>query len=387
MNQLPNGTRQLVIYNRKNPFFASVSLNKKLTKEGSEKDTRHIEIDISGSGMQYTVGDSLAVQPENDPELVEDILKALGADGNESVIDADKQPTTLRDALLRSYSITQPSKKFLEVLVQRSAAAAAEIGPLLVSEKKNELEEYLSGREIIDFLINYPDASWTPADFVAQLKKLLIRLYSIASSPKLHPESIHLTVAVVRYYSHGRLRKGVASTFLAERSEGKSFATFVQPTKHFHLPDDPEIPIIMVGPGTGVAPFRAFLQDRLADGVKGKSWLFFGEQRRLYDFFYEEEFTEMLKNGVLTKLSTAFSRDQQYKIYVQHRMLEEGKLLWDWLQQGAVFYVCGDASRMAKDVDRTLHEIAEKFGGLSSDAAAEYVQKLAADHRYLKDVY
>jgi sulfite reductase (NADPH) flavoprotein alpha-component len=387
MSIATSSTANGVVYNRKNPFFARVSVNRKLTGEGSEKDTRHIEIDLSGSGMRYVVGDSLAVQPENDPELVEEILRALGASGDEQVLDADKQPATLRAALLRSYAITQPPRKFLEVLVQRSAKAAGEIGPLLAPDKKKELEDYLWGREIVDFLVAYADANWTPSELLATLKKLLIRLYSIASSQKMHPDSVHLTVAAVRYTSHGRQRKGVASTFLADRAEGKTFATFVQPTKHFHLPQDPSTPIIMVGPGTGIAPFRAFLQDRQADGITGNTWLFFGEQRRKSDFLYGEEFAEMLKNGVLSRLSTAFSRDQEYKIYVQHRMMEEGRDVWDWLQRGAVFYVCGDASRMAKDVDKALHDIAEKFGGLSPEAAAEYVKKLDEEHRYLRDVY
>jgi sulfite reductase (NADPH) flavoprotein alpha-component len=387
MSIATSSTANGVVYNRKNPFFARVSVNSKLTGEGSEKDTRHIEIDLSGSGMRYVVGDSLAVQPENDPELVEEILRALGASGDEQVLDADKQPTSLRSALLSSYAITQPPRKFLEVLVQRSAKAAGEIGPLLASDKKKELEDYLWGREIVDFLVAYADANWTPNELLATLKKLLIRLYSIASSQKMHPDSVHLTVAAVRYTSHGRQRKGVASTFLADRAEGKTFATFVQPTKHFHLPADASTPIIMVGPGTGIAPFRAFLQDRQADGITGNTWLFFGEQRRKSDFLYGEEFAEMLKNGVLSRLSTAFSRDQEYKIYVQHRMMEEGRDVWDWLQRGAVFYVCGDASRMAKDVDKALHDIAEKFGGHSPEAAAEYVKKLDEEHRYLRDVY
>ena len=387
MSIATSSTANGVVYNRKNPFFARVSVNRKLTGEGSEKDTRHIEIDLSGSGMRYVVGDSLAVQPENDPELVEEILRALGASGDEQVLDADKQPATLRAALLRSYAITQPPRKFLEVLVQRSAKAAGEIGPLLAPDKKKELEDYLWGREIVDFLVAYADANWTPSELLATLKKLLIRLYSIASSQKMHPDSVHLTVAAVRYTSHGRQRKGVASTFLADRAEGKTFATFVQPTKHFHLPADASTPIIMVGPGTGIAPFRAFLQDRQADGITGNTWLFFGEQRRKSDFLYGEEFAEMLKNGVLSRLSTAFSRDQEYKIYVQHRMMEEGRDVWDWLQRGAVFYVCGDASRMAKDVDKALHDIAEKFGGHSPEAAAEYVKKLDEEHRYLRDVY
>lgn len=376
-----------VQYNRKNPYYARLTVNKKLTGPGSEKDTRHIEIDLSGSGMRYTVGDSLAVLPENDPELVEEIIQALGAKGHEPVHDADKQLTTLREALLKSYAITEPPKKFLETLCQRSARAAERITPLLAAEAKKELEEFLWGREVIDFLKEYPEANWTPEEFLATLKKLLVRLYSIASSQKMHPDSVHLTVAVVRYQSHGRSRKGVASTFLAERAEGKAFATFVQATKHFHLPEDPNTPIIMVGPGTGVAPFRAFLQDRKAEGIRGRSWLFFGEQRRASDFFYKDEFEQMISDGVLEKLTTAFSRDQAHKIYVQHRMLEEGAELWRWLESGAVFYVCGDAARMAKDVDSALHQIVEKFGGRTTEAAAEYVQQMTKDHRYLKDVY
>ncbi len=376
-----------VQYSRKNPYFAQLLINKKLTGTGSEKDTRHIEIDLAGSGMRYTVGDSLAVLPENDPELVEEIIRAIGAQGDEQVPDADKQPSTLREALLKSYAITEPPKKFLEVLCERSAKAAEKIRPLLAAEAKKELENFLWGREVIDLLLEYPEAGWTPADLVGTLKKLLIRLYSIASSQKMFPDAVHLTVAAVRYESLGRKRKGVASTFLADRAEGKKFATFVQATKHFHLPENPDTPVIMVGPGTGIAPFRAFLQDRQSDGIKGRTWLFFGEQRRASDFLYEEEFDAMLKNGVLEKISTAFSRDQAHKIYVQHRMLEEGAELWRWLDAGAVFYVCGDASRMAKDVDLALHQVVEKFGGQTPEAAAEYVQQMTKEHRYLKDVY
>jgi sulfite reductase (NADPH) flavoprotein alpha-component len=250
------------------------------------------------------------------------------------------------------------------------------------------LKKWLWGREVIDVLLAAKGARFEPAALVAILKKMTPRLYSISSSPKAHAGQVHLTVGIVRHDSHGRARKGVCSTFLADRAgEGSPVPVFVQASHGFRLPADEATPVIMVGPGTGVAPFRGFLHERRATGAQGRNWLFFGEQRAATDFYYREELEAMLADGHLTRLSTAFSRDQADKVYVQHRMLEQAAELWAWLQGGAHFYVCGDASRMAKDVDAALHAVAETAGGLSKEAAAEYIQELKTEKRYQRDVY
>jgi len=237
-------------------------------------------------------------------------------------------------------------------------------------------------------LLEFPSARFDPAEFVQLLLPLAPRLYSISSSPKAHPGEVHLTVAVVRYDSHGRPRKGVASTFLAERvDESMPVPIFVQTSHGFRLPATPDTPIIMVGPGTGLAPFRAFLEERESIGAKGRSWLFFGDQRATTDFLYREDLEAMLQRETLTRLDTAFSRDQDEKIYVQHRMLEQAGDLWRWIEDGAHFYVCGDASRMARDVDTALHRVVEQAGGCTADQAREYVQKMKEQKRYQRDVY
>jgi len=259
---------------------------------------------------------------------------------------------------------------------------------LMHPDQRKELEDYLWGREIIDFLLEAPSISFTPEEFVTKLRKLQPRLYSIASSLKAFPEQVHFVIASVRYESRGRKREGVATTYLADRIDKDTpIPMFIHVAKGFRLPEDPAKPIIMVGPGTGVAPFRAYLQERKALGASGKNWLFFGEQRARCDYFYRDEFESLQKAGVLTKLHTAFSRDQANKVYVQHRLLENAKEVYAWLQEGAHFYVCGDEARMAKDVDVALHQIVEKEGGLSSEAAAAYIEGLRREKRYKRDVY
>src|ERR1700677_727550 len=310
-------------YSRKNPFPSKLIVNRKLTLEGSEKETRHFELSLKDSGLVYEVGDSIGVQPSNCPELVENILHALHASGDEIVPGNDGTPKMLRQALLSDYQITQPSKQFIQALVERGGEAALLLRELLDPERKNDLEDYLWGMEYIDFLVGHPSIRFTPEEFVKLLRKLQPRLYSIASSQKAHPEAVHLTIAVVTYESHGRKRKGVASTFLAERAEGDvRVPVFVHSAKGFRLPEDGNTPIIMVGAGTGVAPFRAYLQERRASGAAGKNWLFFGEQRAKSDFLYREEFEAAKAEGILTRFDTAFSRDQAHKVYVQNRMLE-----------------------------------------------------------------
>ena len=381
------GTGAVPRYTRANPFPARLVVNRRLSGPESEKDTRHLEIDLTGWGLSFEVGDSLAVYATNDPELVDEIIRALGATGHERVPRPKGEATTLREALLRDYSITQPTPKFLRAIAGR-ASAAPTLTYLLAPNRKQDLETYLWGMEIIDFLSEHPSARFAPQEFVGLLTKLQPRLYSVASSLKAYPEQVHFIVDVVRYESNGRIRKGVCSSFLAERADDVPVPVFPSVAKHFHLPEDPQTPIIMIGPGTGVAPFRAYLQERKATGAKGKNWLFFGAQHESCDFAYGDEFEVYKKEGLLTRLDCAWSRDQREKVYVQHRMKENAAEIWKWIEdEGALFFVCGDARRMAKDVDATLRKIVQENGGKSIEQANEYVEKLKSDKRYKRDVY
>lgn len=374
-------------YSRKNPFPAKLTVNKKLTAEGSNKDTRHLEISLEGSGLTYEVGDSLGVFATNDPDLVEAIIANQGFSGSEQVTGPDGATVALRDALLKDFVITEPSKQLLQSLTEKDESAAF-IRDLLDPGQKTSLDDYLWGRDILDLLEEFPSAKYPVEEFVKLLRKLQPRLYSIASSQKAVGGAVHLTLAVVRYQPKhsSRLRKGVCSTFLAERTGGV-VPVFTHTAKHFRVPEDPATPVIMVGPGTGIAPFRAFLQERKAAGAAGRNWLFFGEQHVASDFFYKEEFEAWLADGTLTKLTTAFSRDQAEKIYVQHRIVENAAEFFEWLEQGAIFYVCGDAKNMAKDVEAAIHTVVEKGGGKTPEEAKEYVDALKKAKRYRKDVY
>ena len=348
------------VYNVKNPCIAKVKRMFNLSGPEAPKHTAHYEIDIAESGLEYTPGDSLAVQPTNDLVLVEDTLKALGFSGDEIV----KHPKTgadvpIRQALIEGALITEVDNKLIKAIVEKTGGNTP-LAELSQPEKKEDLKNYLWGRFVIDLLLENPVARFTPEEFIATQKKLNIRLYSISSSQKAHPTEVHLTVATVRYHSHGRARSGVCSSFLAERVTPNEtlIPCFVNHGKGFRLPEPhEETPIIMCGPGTGIAPFRAFLEERKATNAKGKAWLFFGEVSAKSCYFYKEEFEAYLADGTLTKLSTAWSRDQAEKIYVQHKMLEASTELWAWLEQGAIMYVCGDAARMAGDVDNALHTI------------------------------
>lgn len=374
-------------YSRKNPFPARLAVNRKLTAAGSNKDTRHFEISLEGSGLHYEVGDSLGVFPTNDPVLVELVLQELGLGGDEAVVTADGAPSSLRDALLKSYILTEPSKQLLEAVSERDSSAAF-LKTLLDPAAKADLENFVFGRDVLDVLQEFTAAKFTAGEFVKVLRKLQPRLYSIASSQRAVGESVHLTVAVVRYtVGHSqRGRSGVCSTFLAERAEA-GVPVFVHTAKHFRLPEDPSAKVIMVGPGTGIAPFRAFLQDREKTGAAGENWLFFGDQRAATDFLYQDELEAAASRGILSRLTTAFSRDQAEKIYVQHRMIEHSTEIFEWLEAGAYFYVCGDAKNMAKDVDAALHSIVETRGAMSTEQAKEYVDNLKKQKRYRKDVY
>lgn len=364
-----------------------MTVNKRLTAEGSNKDTRHLEIALAGSGLAYEVGDSLGVFPTNDPALVDRLLETLGFAGDEIVPNADKVSVPLRDALSRSYIITAPDKKLLGTIAEKDSSAQF-LKDLLDPSFKTNLDEYLWGRDVLDPLLEFTAAKFTPEEFVGCLRKLQPRLYSIASSRKVVGENVHLTLAVVRYTAYSRARSGVASSFLAERSDGEgAIPVFTHTAKHFRVPEDPATSMIMVGPGTGIAPFRAMLQERAATGAPGRNWLFFGEQQAKSDFFYREEFEKYQADGMLAKFHTAFSRDQDFKIYVQHRILENAADLYDWFENGAIFYICGDAARMAKDVDTALHQVVEKVGGKTPEQAREYIDALKKQKRYRKDVY
>lgn len=371
-------------YGKSNPFPAKLLKNVLLNKPGSGKEVRHYEIALNGSGLTYEAGDALGVVPVNCHELVDDVLEALKAKPDENVKFGDNI-VSLREALTHHFDVNKPSQELLAAVAK--AAPQSELAALLAPEKRDDLKKWLWGRHVIDLLEMLP-APMPVAEFIPLLKKLAPRLYSISSSPKAHPGEVHLTVGAVRYESHGRERKGVASTFLADRVGDAEFVkVFVQPSHGFKPPANGDLPMIMVGPGTGIAPFRAFLEERLATGAKGKNWLFFGDQKKGTDFLYDELLTDWQKSGFLTRLDLAFSRDQEKKIYVQDRMMENAAELWSWLETGAHFYVCGDASRMAKDVDAALHKIVETAGGKSADEAKAYVTKLKSDKRYQRDVY
>jgi len=373
-------------YTRSNPFPGKLVVNRRLSTPESEKDTRHFEIDLKGWGLSFEVGDSLAVYPTNDPELVGEIIHAIGAKGDE-LVTAAKTKKGLREALLRDFSITQPTPKFLRAITERANSSTL-LKDLMHAGRKEDLDRYLWGMEVIDFLNEHPSAKFSPEEFVGLLTKLQPRLYSVASSLRAFPEQVHFIVDVIRYESHGRERKGVCSSFMAERAENVPVPVYPSSAKHFHLPENPDMPIIMVGPGTGVAPFRAFLQERHALGAKGKNWLFFGAQRESCDYAYKEDFDQFKRDGFLTRLDCAWSRDQAHKVYVQHRLLENGPEIWKWIDgEGAQFFVCGDARRMAKDVDAALRKIVQQQGGKSVEQANEYVEKLKSDKRYKRDVY
>jgi sulfite reductase (NADPH) flavoprotein alpha-component len=373
-------------WTRQNPFPGKLVVNRRLSSDDSEKDTRHFEIDLAGWGLNFEPGDSVAVYATNDPTLVDEIIQALGAKGDEPV-PAAKTTKSFREALLRDYSITQPPPKFLKAIAER-ASAAPMLTELLRPDRKNDLQNYLWGAEVIDFLLDHPSVKFKPEEFVGLLNKLQPRLYSVASSLRVFPDQVHFIVDIIRYESHGRVRKGVATAFLAERAGNVPVPVYPSSAKHFHMPEDPNTPLIMIGPGTGIAPFRAFLQDRQATGAKGKNWLFFGAQREKCDYAYREDWERFTSDGLLTKLDCAWSRDQTHKIYVQNKMLEHAAEIWKWIDgEGAQFFVCGDAKRMAKDVDAALRKIVQEQGGKSVDEANGYVEKLKNDKRYKRDVY
>ncbi len=378
-------------FDKNNPFPASLVDRRRLSSLASQKDTQHFSVSLQGSGLTYKCGDSLGVFPTNNPAAVAALLRAAGFAGDEAVtIPKDPSAIPLREALSRRVALNGPTYKFVQLLHDRAtdpaqkealAARLAEVDP----EKK---KAWLEQREFIDLFEEFPSARPSAQEWVELQRKLMPRLYSISSAPSKYPDEIHLTVAVVRYETNGRAREGVCSSFLADRARlnEPDLPIFVAES-HFGLPADDNVPVIMVGPGTGVAPFRSFVMDRATRGAKGPNWLFFGDQRKEHDFLYADEWAAYLASGALTRLDTAFSRDQAAKVYVQDRMREQATELWKWLQQGAYFYVCGDAKRMAKDVDAALHALVAAQGGMTPEAAGEWVKQLKKDGRYQRDVY
>jgi sulfite reductase (NADPH) flavoprotein alpha-component len=373
------------LYTKKNPFPAPVLENIILNGRGSAKEIRHVELSIEDSGLVFEPGDSLGVMPSNSPELVAELIQTLDLKADEIVVTHEGE-MTLENALSHAYEITTLTRPFITKYAELSQSQ--ELSQLLAEGNKKQLAEFIYGRDIIDLARRFSIKDISAGEFIGILRKLPPRLYSIASSYKANPDEAHLTIAAVRYKSYGRPRKGVASIHFAERlSEGDTIPVYVDANKNFKLPADPEAPVIMVGPGTGVAPFRAFVEEREALDAGGCIWLFFGDQHFTTDFLYQVEWQRWLKAGVLTRMDVAFSRDTEQKVYVQHRMLEKSRDLYAWLQEGAYFYVCGDAERMAHDVHVALIEIVAKEGGLSAQKAAEYVKGLQKDKRYQRDVY
>ena len=374
-------------YSRSNPYPARLTTNRRLNSAGSLKDTRHFEIALEGSGLSYEAGDALGVVPSNCPALVEELLATLGFSGDEAVAVDGAASVTLHQRLSSSLVITAPAPALLKEAAVRSGNT--DLQALLDPSRKPDLDRWLYGRDVVDVLKACPGAAFTPSELTTLLRRLQPRLYSISSSPRAHPGQVHLTVAAVRYEAHGRVRKGVCSGWLADHVvlNETLVPVFVQTSHGFRLPADRAKSVIMIGPGTGIAPFRAFLEERRVTGASGRNWLFFGDQQRATDFLYREELTGWAEDGLLTRLDLAFSRDQAEKIYVQTRMMEQASELWNWLESGAHLYVCGDAKRMAKDVDTALHALVESAGGRTKEQAAEYVAALKSAKRYQRDVY
>ena len=368
-------------YGRKNPYVSKMLDNRNLSGAKSAKEIRHISFDLGDSSMTYEAGDALGVMPVNAPDLVQNWHDRL-----EAGPDTDINGRALGHQLATGLEIMTPSRELIRA-VER-VAGHDELTHVVSNGDKEALEHFLWGKDALDLLNLNPELKFDPAEVVSWLKPLQHRAYSISSSPKAHPGEVHLTVAAVRWMYENRPHRGVCSTFLADHvPEGASAGIFMSPNKSFRVPEDDTVPMMMVGPGTGIAPFRAFLEERRERGATGANWLFFGDQHRADDFIYEDEIGAFNESGLLTRLDLAFSRDQADKIYVQHRMVENGKDLFGYLEQGGHFYVCGDATRMAKDVDAALHQIIETQGGMTPEAATDYVNRLKRDKRYVRDVY
>ncbi|WP_342440419.1 assimilatory sulfite reductase (NADPH) flavoprotein subunit [Paenibacillus sp. FSL L8-0436] len=374
-------------YSRNHPFLAEVLENLNLNGRGSDRETRHLELSLAGSNLSFEPGDSLGVYPENHPQLVADIIAAMGWNSDESVpLNKKGEEGTLREALLRHYEITVLTKPLLEQAAQLTASAG--LHALLAPDHQQELKSYIQGRDLLDLLQDFAPWEVPARSFVTILRKLPARLYSIASSYNANPDEVHFTVRAVRYESHGRDRYGVCSVHCAERVQpGDTLPIYIQNNPNFKLPASSEVPVIMIGPGTGVAPFRSFLEEREEQGASGRTWLFYGDRHFVTDFLYQTDWQRMLKDGVLNKLDVAFSRDTEEKVYVQHRILEQSRELYAWLQEGAHVYVCGDEKHMAHDVHSALVTVIQRESGLSPEEAAAYLEHMQQEQRYQRDVY
>lgn len=424
-------------YSSKNPYLGKMTEKRIITHPDSTKETRHISFDLGKSGMKYKVGDALGIIPQNPPELVSDLLGLLNFNGDEEV-ETHLGETTIQEALLNHYEVHRLCKKFIQGLEMKFSSSAPKVAVRLVGRSRSHvqtgdstfdwdwsgqdddfpegftpvgsatdpalnlweslvndseaMEDYIWSRDYIDLLSDMPNLSFSPQEFVSNLDRLKPRLYSIASSPDVHPGQVELTVGIVRYNHHGRDRGGLCTIYMADLAElgEQTIPMFMSPTRSFVLPKNGDTDIIMVGPGTGIAPFRAFLEQREFDKAKGRNWFFFGERTSTHEYLYEDELNEWVENGLLTKLDLAWSRMADVpKTYVQDLMAQNGEEIWSWIDGGAYFYVCGDKNRMAKDVHNTLIKIVTDYGGYSSDDAKDFVEKrmMKEEKRYLRDVY
>ncbi|GEK59379.1 sulfite reductase [NADPH] flavoprotein alpha-component [Marinococcus halophilus] len=380
-------TAEQPAYSRTNPFRAEILENINLNGRGSAKETRHVELSLEGSGLTFEPGDSLGMFPENDPLLVDQLIREMDWNPEETVV-LNKQGDirSLREALLSHFEITVLTKPLLEKMSKLTNNE--KLQELLETGQADELRTYLEGRDLLDLLKDYGPWQGGAADVVGNLRKIPPRLYSIASSPSANPDEVHLTVGAVRYDAHGRPRTGVCSGQCAERTEpGDTLPIYIQHNPNFKLPENPSAPVIMVGPGTGIAPFRSFVEEREEVEADGKSWLFFGDQHFRTDFLYQTEWQQWLEDGSLSKMDVAFSRDNEEKVYVQHRILENSGEVYQWLQDGAFLYICGDEKRMAHDVHEALVTVLENEGNMTHEEAEAYMLDLQQQKRYQRDVY
>ncbi|MCC6461258.1 MAG: assimilatory sulfite reductase (NADPH) flavoprotein subunit [Saprospiraceae bacterium] len=369
-------------FDRKNPFAAPVLEKIQLNGRGSSRETWHLELSLEGSGLRYEPGDALGVWPQNPSALVQEVLRATILPAQERV-DWDGEKTSLQEVLRHRVELSLITRDVLEKLFARTRYP--KLSALL--QDPAALRQYTYGRDIADLLREFPDI-WSAEALLRVLRRLQPRLYSIASGPSFAEGEAHLTVSALRYSSNQRPKQGVASTWLADGlPPGAAARVFVERNEYFKLPADPSTPILMIGPGTGVAPFRAFVQEREALGAKGKSWLFFGNPHFETDFLYQTEWLQALKKGSLSRLDVAFSRDQAHKVYVQHQLVAKGREVFDWLENGAQVYVCGDKNHMAADVQIAFRQVLAEHGGLSAEQAEEYLKTLKKQRRYLEDVY
>jgi len=408
-------------WSAKNPYMTQITENYILNGDGSRKETRHIVFALGDSGLDYKVGDALGVIAENPPHIVDELLEVQGWDADHAVSTHNGE-RTLREALKKDYEVHMANKKFVQSLAEKVVSTGMNISMSLVSRARNNtvqiggdvallpsapsddpsskveaivadtkaIEDYLWTRDYIDIMREF-DVNYTPEEFLDLADRLKPRLYSIASSHDAHPGFVELTVGIVRFEYNGRARGGLCTQYMADEinTSGDPIGVFMSPTKSFILPEDTSTDIIMVGPGTGIAPFRAFMEQRVHDGGTGKNWLFFGDQSEKTEFYYKDQIESWIDEGHLYRFTTAWSRDQEEKIYVQNRLKEHGAEVWEWFERGAYFYICGDKQYMAKDVHRALIQIAIDHGGMSEEDATHFIEKtmMREEKRYLRDVY